>query len=147
MRPHPEKEWPHLAQVIVDDRLAAIDPQRLDLLTNPHPAQPRVVLQQPVDLVLERIQLRRYRRPLIPRRLRRTHRASDRVPIDPITPRELLDPNPTNEMLPPKLGPTLHVKHTLLPGSINKNRASVNRPPDASTTALNRGASSTGGGG
>src|SRR5690242_1529616 len=100
-----------------------------------------------MDLVLEGIQLRRYRRPVIPRRLRRAHRAPDRVAIDPIPPHQLLDPNPTNEMLPTKLGPALHVKHVLLPGSINKNRARVDRPPDVSTTALNRGAFSTGRGG
>src|SRR5262249_50411063 len=81
-----------------------------------------------MNLVLERIQLRRHQRPPIPRRLRRAQRAPDRVPIDPIPPRELLDPNPTNEMLPTKLRPTLHVKHTLLPNSINKTKPGSTDP-------------------
>jgi hypothetical protein len=57
MRPELEEHGPDFAQVVVDDRLAAIEPQRLDLLTNTDTAQLRVVLQQPVDLVLERLEL------------------------------------------------------------------------------------------
>jgi hypothetical protein len=57
VRARPEKQRPHPAQVIVRDRLAAYEAERLDQLAHPHPRQPRIVLQQPMDLVLERIQL------------------------------------------------------------------------------------------
>jgi hypothetical protein len=50
---------PHLAQVIVDDCLARREPERLDQLAHPHPGSLRLRPQQPVTLVLERIQHRR----------------------------------------------------------------------------------------
>ena len=88
--------------------------------------------------------LDRHRRPLIPRRLRRAHRPLDRVPIDPIPPRELLAPHPTKKMLPTTLGPALDVKHTLLPGSINETLVRVTRPFGCSVIAHHRDAFSTG---
>ena len=51
-RPGRIKQRPHLAQVAIDDRLAAIEPQRRDELPDPLPGQLRVGLQQPVDLDL-----------------------------------------------------------------------------------------------
>jgi len=59
MRPQPQKHRPHLAQIVIDYRLAAVEPERLDQLPNTHPGQPRVPPQQPVDLILERVELRR----------------------------------------------------------------------------------------
>jgi hypothetical protein len=51
------EQRPHLAQVVIDDRLAAIKPQRRDQLPDALARQLRIGLQQPVDLVLERIEL------------------------------------------------------------------------------------------
>src|SRR4051794_6704932 len=56
------KQRPHLTQVVIHDRLATVKAQRLDQLTHPLPRQLGLLLQQPVDLVFERIQLRPRRR-------------------------------------------------------------------------------------
>jgi hypothetical protein len=57
IRPRHREQRPDLAQVVIDDRLTAVEPQRRDQLPNTLPRQVRVILQQPVDLVLERIEL------------------------------------------------------------------------------------------
>jgi hypothetical protein len=88
-----QKQRPDLAQIIIDDRLAALEPQRRDQLADPLTRHPRIAAQQPVDLVLERLELRRPRRPTIDRRSLRAQRPPHRVAIDPIPPRELLDPH------------------------------------------------------
>ncbi len=41
--------WAHLPQVVIDDRLAAIEPKRLDQLTDPDPMQRRIPTQKLVD--------------------------------------------------------------------------------------------------
>jgi hypothetical protein len=56
-----------LMQVVIDDRLAALEPERRDQLSDPLARQLGIGLQQPVDLVLERIELR-HRPALIDRR-------------------------------------------------------------------------------
>ena len=56
-----------LAQIVVDDRLAALKAQRRDQLADALPRQLRIRPEQPVDLVLERIKLRTRRRPRIAR--------------------------------------------------------------------------------
>ena len=59
-RPRRRREQrPHLAQVVIDDRLAAIEAQRRDQLPDPLTRQRRIAVEQPMDLVLERIELRR----------------------------------------------------------------------------------------
>ena len=45
-------------QVVIDDRLPAIEPKRRDQLPDPLTRQPRITAKQPMDLVLERIELR-----------------------------------------------------------------------------------------
>ena len=146
MRPELQEHGPDLAQVIVDDRLAAIEPQRLDLLPDSHPRQLRVVLQQPVDLVLERVELRRPLRTLERRRQIRPQRPLDRVPRQPRPAHQLLDRHPAHEMLPPQLRPPLHVKHASSWPSINTNEARLTITPDASAT-IPGGQISTGEGG
>ena len=56
-RPGRVEQRPHLPQVVIDDRLAAVEPERRDQLPDPLPRQLRVGLQQPMDLLLERIKL------------------------------------------------------------------------------------------
>lgn len=46
------EQWAHLPQVVIDDRLPAIEPKRPDQLTNPHPRQRWVPAQQLMDLSL-----------------------------------------------------------------------------------------------
>src|SRR4051812_29805837 len=53
-----DEERPDLADVVIDDRLAAAEPQRSDQLADALPRQPRVTAQQLVDLILKRIELR-----------------------------------------------------------------------------------------
>jgi hypothetical protein len=57
------KQRPDLAQVVIEDRLAALPAQRLDQLVDTNTGQVRVLVQQPRDLGLERIELRSRRRP------------------------------------------------------------------------------------
>jgi hypothetical protein len=111
-----QKQRAHLPQIVIHDRLAAGKPERLDQLPDPHPRQPRIAPQQLMDLLLERIQLRRRRRPLIPRRDLRSQRQPHRVARKARPPRQLLDRDPTNEMLPAQLRPALHVQHDPSPG-------------------------------
>jgi len=105
----------------------AAGPQRLDLLANTHTAQHRIVLQQPVDLVLERIKLRRPLRTPEHRRLIGPQRRPNRVTRQPRPPDQLLNPNTAHEMLTAQLSPPLHVQHasswpsntTTRPGSLS----------------------------
>jgi hypothetical protein len=62
------EQRPDLAQVVVDDRLLPIEAERLDQLPDPDAGQLRIAAQQPVDLILKRVQLRRPPRALIARR-------------------------------------------------------------------------------
>jgi hypothetical protein len=57
-RPRRPKHRADLAQVVIDDRLATIEPQRRDQLPDPLPGHRGIVLEQPMDLVLEPIELR-----------------------------------------------------------------------------------------
>jgi hypothetical protein len=135
MRAQLHEDRADLAQIVIHDRLAAIKPQRLDLLTHPHTRELRIVLQQPVDLVLERIQLRRPLRNPEHRRIVRPQRPH-RVPRQPSPAHQLLDRHATNEMLSPQLRPALHVQHTFLPASINMTEPgsrSPRTPPPTST--------------
>ena len=124
------KQPPHLAQIVIDDRLAAIEAKRRDQLTDTLAGQLRIGPQQPMDLVLERIELRRRRRPPIDRRRIRPQRPAHRVAIDPVAPRELLDRHAADEMLAAQLSPALHVQHPFLPASITVDQARVRTHPD-----------------
>ena len=99
-----QKQRPHLTQVIVEDRLAARIALLLKHLAQPLARQPRIVTQQPVHLVAERIQLRRPRRPPIARRLARAQRAPDRVTAVAGAPDDLLDRQPLHEEEPSEGG-------------------------------------------
>ena len=52
------EERPHLAHVLVDDRLAAVEPELDQDLTDPLALDLRVIAQQLVHLVLEPVELR-----------------------------------------------------------------------------------------
>ena len=132
MRAQPQEHRADLAQVVINDRLAAIEPQRLDLLPHPHARELRVVLQQPVDLVLGRIQLRRPLRHPELSRLLGPQRRPDRVSRQPRPADQLLDRHTANQMLPAKLSPLLHVQHAFLPASINNTEPRLTITPDAS---------------
>jgi len=54
-----QKQRSHLAHVVIDDRLAALKAQGLDQLADPHPRKLRIAAQKLVDLLLERVELRR----------------------------------------------------------------------------------------
>jgi hypothetical protein len=58
MRPRPSEHRTHHPQIVIDDRLAAREPERFDQLPDPDTRELRVIAQQPVDLVLERLELR-----------------------------------------------------------------------------------------
>ncbi len=64
------------------------------------------------DPVLERIELRPRRLPLIPRRLRRRQRPRDRVAMQPRPPADLPARQPLDPVHPPDLRPLLHADHT-----------------------------------
>jgi hypothetical protein len=116
------EQWPHLAQVVVDDRLAAIEPERRDQLADPLAGQLRIAAQQPVDLVLERIKLRPARRPPIDRRRVAADRAADRVPVQPRPTMDLAHRQPAHEVQPPDLRPLLHPDHLGPPGLALRKR-------------------------
>ena len=88
-----------------------------------------------MDLVLERVELRRPLRTPKHRRLARAQRHPDRVARQPRAAHQLLDRDTTNEVLPAQLGPALHLKHDPSPGLDDNNRARLTTPPDTSATA------------
>jgi hypothetical protein len=106
---------PDLAQVVVEDRLGAVIAQFLDQLADPLARDPRVVLQQAMDLVLERVELRRSRRALIARRALPSQRATHGVAIVAGAPGDLVDREPFDLLHPPDLRPAPHVEHDLPP--------------------------------
>jgi hypothetical protein len=134
MRARPLEQRPHLAQVVIDDRLAAVIAQRLDQLTHPDTRHAPVDAQQLTDLRLERVQLRRPLRTPKCRRLARAQRHPDRVARQPRTAHQLLDRDPTNEVLPAQLGPALHLEHVLPLALDLDDRARLTTTPDASAT-------------
>src|SRR5512135_1879479 len=99
-----------------------------------------------MDLILERIQLRRPLRTLERWRLIRAQSRPDRVARQASPAHQLLDRNPPHEMLPPQLGPLLHVQHASSWPSFNTNETRLTITPDASAT-IQRGQISTGEGG
>src|SRR5262249_54667235 len=109
-----QKQRPHLAQVVVEDRLAPGVALLLEQLPHPLTGKPRLRTQQPVHLVAERIELRRPRRTPITRRLNRAQRPSDRVTAVARAPDDLLDRQPLHEIQATDLRPLLHPDHNLL---------------------------------
>ena len=78
------EQRPDLTQVVIEDRLCPGMPQRLDQLADALAGDPRIVLQQAVDLVLERVELRRSRRALIAGRALAPQRATHGVAVRPV---------------------------------------------------------------
>jgi hypothetical protein len=138
-RPGHDEERADLAQVVIDDRLAAVEPQRRDQLADPLPRHRRVALQQPVDLVLERIELRARRRTLILRRHRRTQRRPDRVARQARPPHQLVDRDATHEVLPAQFGPPLHTDQPLSPPLTSTVRSSESPDPPGRLRQPSRG--------
>jgi hypothetical protein len=139
-----QEQRAHLAQVVIDDRLRTVEPQRLDQLADANAGQLGVFAQEPVDLPLEGIELRRPAPPLIARRRLRAQGAADRVAIDPLATHELLDRYAAHEVLPSQLRPALYVQHAPSPGLGDSDRARLPRSPPPATEG---GAFSTGEGG
>jgi hypothetical protein len=119
MRARPLEQRAHLPKIIVDDRLAAVEPERLDQLTNADPGQRWIPAQQLVDLLLERVKLRQTLRATKPRRRLRSQRRANGVTRQTRAAHQLLDRDPTNEVLPAQLSPLLHVQHAPSPGLDN----------------------------
>jgi hypothetical protein len=89
--------------------------QRLDQLADPLAGKLRIGLQQAVDLVLERIELRRPRRALIARRALAPQRTTDRVAVMAGAPDDLADRETLDLLHPPDLRPAPHLEHDLPP--------------------------------
>src|SRR5512135_1416979 len=87
-----------------------------------------------MDLILERIQLRRPLRTLERWRLIRAQSRPDRVARQASPAHQLLDRNPPHEILPPQLGPLPHVQHASSWPSLNTNETRLTITPDASAT-------------
>jgi hypothetical protein len=111
-RPWSRREQrPHFAQIVIDDRLAAIKALLRDQLADALTRQLRVPAQQPMDLVLERVQLRARPRALVLRRLVALDRVADRVAMQPGAPVDLPLRQAAHEVQPPDLRPLLHSDH------------------------------------
>jgi hypothetical protein len=93
-RPRRQKQRTHFAQIVINDALAATEAKPLDQLTNADLRQLRIATQQHVNLVPERVQLRRALRALEPRRIRRAQRRPDGVARQPRSTLQLLIETP-----------------------------------------------------
>jgi hypothetical protein len=132
--PRRRKERADLAQVVIHNRLAAIEAQRRDQLPHPLARHLRIAPEQLVDLVVERIQLRSRPFAPIPRRRRRTQRGPDRVAAQPAAPCQLLDRDAAGEVLASQLSPLLHVDQPLplsLDHKTERGSRSPRTPPPA----------------
>jgi hypothetical protein len=120
------------------DRLRAVEPQRRDQLSDPNRRQPRIVAQQPMDLVLERIELRRPLGTAKRRRRRGAQRLAHGLPRQTGPLGQRPDRNPPNEVLPSQLSPALHLQHPFLP--VRTSRTGLGSPPPRTTRVgqLNR---------
>src|SRR6266568_7843551 len=113
VRPRWIEQRAHLAHVLLEDGLATLVPERLQDLAQTHHGKTWVVLELTVDLIRERIELRRSPRPRVLRRVSALDRAADGLALDAEASRELADRDLVDEVQPPDLCPLLHVQHTL----------------------------------
>src|SRR5215213_1463607 len=120
------------AQVVVDDRLAAIETELHDQLADALPRQLRIRPEQPVDLVLERIELRSRRRPRITRPVITPKRVADRLPVQARPAMDLPDRQAAHEMQPPHLRPLLHSDYLGPPELALRKRTQAPRTPGRS---------------
>ena len=121
------KQRPDLAQIVIDDRLGRRAAQRLEQLADPDPRQLGVVLEQPMDLVLEGIELGPRRRAAIDRRLVAVDRLADRVAMQPRPPTNLALRQALDEVQPTDLCPLLHPDHLGPPELALRKRAQAPR--------------------
>jgi len=127
---------PHLAQVVVEDRLAALIAKLFDQLAHTGAGEEVIGAQETLDLLLEGVELRWPRPALIARWLLGANRRSDCVSCQPGPPGDLLDRDPVNHVNPPDLRPLLHVDHAFLPARpLRSSRGSASprtlSPPSA----------------
>jgi hypothetical protein len=106
-------------------------PDVLQDLADPLALDLGILTQQPVDLILERIELRPPRPPRIARRRRRTQRPPDRLAMQPRPTTDLPDPQPLDEPHPTNLGPLLHADHPSSPGTVDDDQARLSSHPDS----------------
>lgn len=132
-----------LAQVLVEDRLAADVAELGDQLADAGVGDPVIGAQQPLDLGLEGVELGGPRRPLIAWRSIGAPRRADRVAGQAGAPADLLDRDPVDRVHPPDLRPLLHVQHAFLPARpLRSDRVCAH--PDALAAVGRGGQFSTG---
>src|SRR5436190_4190381 len=93
------------AQIVINDRLGCRAPKRLKQLADADARKLGIPPQQPVNLVLERIELRLRRRAPIDRRRAAVDRLADRVAMQPRPPTNLALRQALDEAQPTHLGP------------------------------------------
>jgi hypothetical protein len=113
----PQVVGAHRAHVVVDDRLVAGKALLRQQLADPLALDPRIVVEQPVELVLEPVELRSPRGTRVGGRSLRAQRPPDRLPVQTRPPPDLPDRQPVDEPHPADLRPQLHADHLLPPGS------------------------------
>jgi hypothetical protein len=109
-----QKQRPHLAQVVVEDRLAARVAEPGDQLADARAGQARLGAEQTVDLLLERVELGGTERARVPRRPLAAERLADRVAIALGAAGDLPNRQPLDVVQAADLGPLLHPYHDLL---------------------------------
>jgi len=124
----------HLAQVVIDDRLAALKARQRDQLAHPLARQLRISPQQAVDLVLERIQLRVCRRPQVLRRLARAQRRAHRIARQPAPAHKLLESTRPPRSAPGATRPTAPSTNPFLPRSTPTAKRGSTSPSDTSAS-------------
>jgi hypothetical protein len=123
-------ERAQLAQIVVEDRLAAVVALLGEQLTDPLPGEARLLTQQSLDLVSERVELRGAARTAVAGRLARAERAPDRLPVQTGPSLDLFDRKPLYEVQAADLGPLLHPDHDLLLARSTLDRARLPTRPD-----------------
>ncbi len=128
-----------LAQVVVEDRLAALITELGEQLADAGAGDAVVRAQKALDLLLEGVELGGRLRPVVGRWALRRQGAADRFPVQTGAAADLPDRDAVDEVHPPDLRPVLHVDHLLLLASISSiGRASR---PGRMAPALRQGGS------
>jgi hypothetical protein len=112
------KQRPHLTHVVVEDCLRAVEADLAQQLAHALAGNARILAQQPVNLVLERVELRGAPCPAIPRRALAPQRTTNGVAVMPGALGDLADREPIDLPHPPDLRPAPHVEHPFLLASI-----------------------------
>jgi hypothetical protein len=133
--------------MVVEDRLAARIAQLLRQLAQALRGNARISPQLLLDPGLERIELRKARRPPVARRIVARKRATDRGAVKPREAMDLADRAPLHPMHPPDLGPLLHADHPLLLASASRTKRGSGPSRTLRPHAERGGQFSTGAGG